>query len=68
MAMTSSIIDWTHKGQIKNRAMKRNPVLNLLIEPELADAIQQFCERFGMTKSVAIRELIRRGMEAAKEK
>jgi antitoxin component of RelBE/YafQ-DinJ toxin-antitoxin module len=48
--------------------MKRNPVLHLLIEPELANAIQQFCERFGMTKSVAIRDLIRRGMEAAKEK
>jgi antitoxin component of RelBE/YafQ-DinJ toxin-antitoxin module len=48
--------------------MKRNPVLNLKIEPELAHAIQQFCERFGMTKSVAIRELIRRGLEAAKQK
>ena len=46
--------------------MKRNPVLHLMIEPELASAIQQFCERFGMSKSVAIRELIRRGLEATK--
>jgi predicted DNA-binding protein len=48
--------------------MKRSPVLHLMIEPELASAIQQFCERFGMTKSAAIRELIKRGMEAVQQK
>ena len=39
-----------------------------MIAPELESAIQQFCERFGMTKSDAIRELISRGIEGAKQK
>jgi len=47
--------------------MKRNRVLHLMIQPELASAIQQFCERFGMTRSVAIREPIRRGMETVQQ-
>src|SRR5215204_6617536 len=51
-------------------ACRDNALIMLIFSPDrpqLASAIQPFCERFGMTKSDAIRELISRGIEAATE-